>query len=452
VITKRQQAGPTPFEQPAKVLDAPGLGRFEGQPPDVGDQCANLLDWSLRDALAVALGPSVYLWRPQYPHDNCHGAIVVGDDDNDYHPDDSNDDGSLLQGTTTELFTLPSEHDRAMEQVTSLGWIHDGTALACGLTSGTVSVWDAASQGKRLRSLSHHAPSHLSHNSHSPRSTVATNVAWNRHLLTASYSDGHIRQFDVRIKDALLMAFVPNPPGRTMPSDKGLVRNLRWSPDGRHLACLTSETLAVYDVNGLNHHPHNAAAHQEPVFQAPNCTGRALAWCPWQPGIVVAGNGVWDVLSPTTFSSSSSSSLSPSSLHDLGALEWAVWSKTRRQFHAGSQGGTLTVHRHPHINHHHHPQNQHPQQRQNQYPNAESGSVGGSSYGCLSANGRWLVTGHVLDECLRFWALFREEGRGGGSAILAPRLMRTRAAMASSSNGHAGAKLLTRKSPFSHNR
>lgn len=42
------------FEAPERILDAPDV---------VNDFYLNLIDWSLTNLLAVALGPSVYLWN-----------------------------------------------------------------------------------------------------------------------------------------------------------------------------------------------------------------------------------------------------------------------------------------------------------------------------------------------------------------------------------------------------
>ena len=87
------------MQSPERILDAPEL---------VDDYYLNLLDWSSRNVLAVALGASVYLWNAE------SGAI-----------------SELMQ---TE------EHG---DCVTSIAWAADGKHIAVGINSADVQIWDA---------------------------------------------------------------------------------------------------------------------------------------------------------------------------------------------------------------------------------------------------------------------------------------------------------------------
>ena len=89
--------------QPTKILDAPDM---------LDDYYLNLIDWSCSNKLAVALGPSVYLWDAE-------------------------------SGSIDELLTLEDEND----YVCSLKWIQQGgNHIALGTASastqvGVISSW-----------------------------------------------------------------------------------------------------------------------------------------------------------------------------------------------------------------------------------------------------------------------------------------------------------------------
>jgi cell division cycle 20-like protein 1, cofactor of APC complex len=82
---------------PFRALDAPNL---------CDDFYLNLVDWSQSNALAVALGQSVYIW-------NANTSNV------------------------TELVDLGPRN-----QVTSVSWSQKGNHLSVGTLEGTVQIWD----------------------------------------------------------------------------------------------------------------------------------------------------------------------------------------------------------------------------------------------------------------------------------------------------------------------
>ena len=97
--------------QPERILDAPDLR---------DDYYLNLIEWSSSNILAVALGPTVYLWN-------------------------------ATDGSINELFTLENEDD----YVSSLSWVpNQDNYLAVGTAEAesVVSLWDV-SQNKRLQMM-----------------------------------------------------------------------------------------------------------------------------------------------------------------------------------------------------------------------------------------------------------------------------------------------------------
>ena len=168
---------------PEKILDAPAL---------VDDYYLKLLDWSCNNTLAVALGPSVYMWNAS-------------------------------AGTISELLTLPSPDD----YVTSVAWIKEGGGvLAVGTASADVQLWDAE-KCKQVRSMKGHA------------ARVGA-LDWNSHLLTSGSRDTSVVNHDVRVRDHAVA---------TLQAHTQEVCGLKWSPDGALLASGGNDnTLCIWDA------------------------------------------------------------------------------------------------------------------------------------------------------------------------------------------------------------
>ena len=332
------------FAGPARVLDAPGM---------LDDVALNVLDWSARDILAVALEGTVYLWQ---------------------------------DGQANELLSLP----QAAEYVSALGWIHDGTCLAVSCSNGSVQIWDAV-KGKKLRTL-------VGNNEIAAGRIGA--LAWNRHLLSTGDQSGRILTHDVRVAKHLVQ-------------DHGAVHRdevcaLKWSPDGRFLASGSLDSkIGIFAK--LDHAPVLLNGHSGST--------RALAWCPWQPGLLLSGctGGdlkLWDVLQASTVSST----------RDPAGILNVQWSKTHRQFLTthSSPDNSVKLWKYPRMD------------LLTSYPQAHSARV---LQMALSPDGRTMVTA-AADECIKFWPLPTTSAVGLPGVPLAPRIMQTRA------------KLIARKSPF----
>jgi hypothetical protein len=125
---------------PERVLDAPGM---------LDDYYLNVLDWSVKNVLAVALAETTYVWRA--------------------------DSG--------EVAPLAEAPEGAF--VSSVKFSADGGFLGVGLGTGDVELWDVTA-GKRLRNMGGH------------QAQVAT-LSWNGHVLTSGCHDGSIWHHDVRV-------------------------------------------------------------------------------------------------------------------------------------------------------------------------------------------------------------------------------------------------------------
>lgn len=211
---------------PDRILDAPDLRN---------DFYLNLLDWSSRNFLAVALHNSVYLW------DATQGDIIL-------------------------LMKL----EREEEYICSLSWTKEGTYLAVGTSDCKVQLWDVENQ-KRLRSMA----------SHTAR---VGSLSWNDHILSSGSRSGHIHHHDVRVADHHIS---------TLTAHTQEVCGLKWSPDGRYLASGGNDNLVcvwprVQEGSASNdNQPIRCwSEHQGAV--------KALAWCSWQPNILASGGGTSD--------------------------------------------------------------------------------------------------------------------------------------------------------------
>ncbi|KAG9406572.1 ubiquitin-protein transferase activating protein [Aphanomyces cochlioides] len=153
---------------PTKVLDAPDL---------MDDYYLNLLSWGNNNVLAVALGPSLYLWN-------------------------------AASGEIDELMALDGD-----DYISSVSWIQEGNTLAIGTSQSTVQLWDAHA-ARHLRTLRGH--------------TMRVGaLSWNNHVLSSGSRDTTIKHHDVRVQNHLIS---------TLAGHDQEVCGLAWSPDGTKLA------------------------------------------------------------------------------------------------------------------------------------------------------------------------------------------------------------------------
>nr|DAD24510.1 TPA_asm: hypothetical protein HUJ06_025974 [Nelumbo nucifera] len=209
-------------ETPEMVLDVYEL---------LDDYSVNLLDWSSRNVLSVALENTVYLW------------------------DASNK-------SVNELLTTNNENG----PITSVSWSPDGRHIAIGLNNSDVQIWGFYSQSKGRH-----------------QSRVGS-LDWNNiNILTTGAVDGLIVNNDVRIRLHIVQTYRGHSRG---------ICQLKWSDSGQKLASGGVDNLLfIWDQllassNSQSKWLHRLKDHTSAV--------KALAWCPFQGNLLASGGGRGD--------------------------------------------------------------------------------------------------------------------------------------------------------------
>eukprot|EP00842_Homolaphlyctis_polyrhiza_P004936 jgi/Hompol1/5443/HPOL_001937-RA len=153
---------------PYKVLDAPAI---------TDDFYLNLVDWSSRNTLSVALGSCVY----------------------------------LLNAATSRVTKMCELQEN--ETVTSVNWVQRGTHLAVGTSRGFVQLWDVE-KSRKIRQMSGHT-------------ARVGSLAWNAEILSSGSKDRTILQRDVRTSQDFVAS---------LQGHKQEVCGLKWSPNEVTLA------------------------------------------------------------------------------------------------------------------------------------------------------------------------------------------------------------------------
>jgi cell division cycle protein 20 (cofactor of APC complex) len=195
----------------------------------------NLMTWSTRNVLAVALSQSVYLW-------------------------------DAASGEIRELMNVREEENAAY--ISAVSFLTGGAHIAIGTSTNAVQLWDVAAQ-KQVRSMDGHS------------SRVGA-LAWNNHLLTSGSKDNSVVNHDVRVQNHVV--------GR-MVQHQQEVCGLSWNPEGTILASGANDnTLCLTDATNMmsmNGRPrHTLTDHQAAV--------KALAWSPHERNLLASGGGTAD--------------------------------------------------------------------------------------------------------------------------------------------------------------
>ena len=242
---------------PERVLDAPNMS---------DDYYLNLLDWSVGNVLAVALGGEVYLW------DAASGSIEL----------------------LCEL--------HAADTVTSVQWMADGSHLAVGTSSASndVQLWNVAAK-KQLRSMKGHE-------------ARVGSLAWNGHLLSSGSRDSTIIHHDVRIARHAVS---------TLRGHVQEICGLKWNAEGTQLASGSNDNAAcIWDLS--------SSTSQSPRYTLTDACAavKALAWCPFQRGVLATGSGTAD--RHIRFYNSMTGAMT-SSIDTHSQVTSLQWSRTERE-------------------------------------------------------------------------------------------------------------------------
>ncbi|KAG0617835.1 hypothetical protein M758_4G018700 [Ceratodon purpureus] len=210
---------------PDRILDAPEI---------VDDYYLNLLDWSSKNVVAVALGATVYLWHAET------GAIE-----------------QLLRTTIED------------DYISSVSWAEDGRTIAVGFNNHEVQLWDAC-RACKLRKLGGHT-------------ARVSSLAWNGTTLSSGGRDSQIINHDARVRHSTA----------TFTGHSQEVCGLRWSLSGQQLASGGNDNLLhIWDAAVST----SSAEQTPPLFrlEGHQAAVKALAWCPYQNNLLASGGGTAD--------------------------------------------------------------------------------------------------------------------------------------------------------------
>lgn len=184
--------------QAERVLDAPGIG---------DDFYTNLLDWSSKNIVAIALDSKVYLWN----------------------------------ATNGDVNVICEDAEKMGGGVCSISWAQDGKYLSVGTVEGDTQIWDVE-QDRKLRSMYGHI------------ARVGV-LSWDKYILSSGCRDGSIYQHDVRIEKHKTQELIGH---------CAEVCGLAWKNDGQLLASGGNDNLVnIWDIRSslprMTKTNHNAA-------------------------------------------------------------------------------------------------------------------------------------------------------------------------------------------------
>ncbi|OQR80130.1 cell division cycle protein 20-like [Tropilaelaps mercedesae] len=197
----------------------------------VDDFYLNLLDWSARNAVAVALGANLFMWNAQ-------------------------------TGSIEHLIELSDQQD----YISAVQFSQDGFYLAVGLSSNAIELWDVEAQ-RLLRTL----------NGHTNR---VGSISWNSHICSSGARSGIIMHSDVRVAE--------HQQG-SVHAHLEEICGLRWNPDGKYLASGGNDNQLHFwpqSVSGRPRPIHTFTDHMAGI--------KAISWCPFQRNVVASGGGTAD--------------------------------------------------------------------------------------------------------------------------------------------------------------
>ncbi len=148
-------------------------------------------------------------------------------------------------------------------QITSVNFMNNGNGLAIGFSNSALQLWDIE-KSCPLRAL----PGH---------SARVSSLSWNNHVLSSGSRDTEILNHDVRSPLNVISRYN----GHSQE-----VCGLRWSLDYSQLASGSNDNnLIIWDpmmnIPKVKFTEHKAAV-------------KALAWSPWQKGVLASGGGTAD--------------------------------------------------------------------------------------------------------------------------------------------------------------
>ncbi len=422
-ITQRlKEINPTP----ERILDAPSL---------IDDYYLNLIDWSSSGILAVCLGNSVYLWNGN----NFEIKVLMNDNENicSVHWMQNGEtlaiglrNGSVelwdtvklkkirkMDGHDNRVCSLSSynyllssgskdsyiiNHDVRMnnsilhklrghtQEVCSLEWSPDGNYLASGGNDNLLCIWDVNG---------------MSSNGVSTRSSVNTVVGGNIHNINNipniqqnihPNTQPNLQNSMPTIQNNNLL--VGNPNNNSNNNEIPFMRNSESLWDRIQENFVDDEMSDNYmdnddslsfnhNINNVNNMNTHSEFSPKYIFTQHDAAVKALAWCPWQKGLLASGGGskdktikFWNVENGSLVNSVNTGS-------QVCALKWSKHEKELISSHGYSKN-QVSLWQYPSM-----------------YKITElSGHMSRVLYLSMSPDGNTIVSG-AGDETLRFWKI-----------------------------------------------
>jgi len=244
---KKQKAQRYIAQAPERILDAPEL---------LDDFYLNLLDWSEKNIVAIALGHTVSQREARITAMFtsvcvCSNGIAFGGWQ------------VYLWNATTGGITQLMETEEEGNHITSVKWGGGGSYLAIGLNDSSVQLWDGEAC-QQVRTMYGH------------EGRVGA-LAWNGHLLSSGSRDTTVVNHDVRIATHNIA---------TIRSHGQEVCGMQWNPTGTQLATGGNDNLlSIWDAS---------TSSQRCALTAHTAAVKALAWCPFTPNLLASGGGTAD--------------------------------------------------------------------------------------------------------------------------------------------------------------
>ena len=232
--------------EPERILDAPQL---------IDDYYLNLLDWGNQNILSVCLGPSVYLWN--------------------------------ANNGQTHLLTTSNNN----ENICSVSFMNNGSCLGIGHNNGITELWDIEKNSK-IRNL----------NGHSNRVSC---LNWNCYLLSTGSKDSLILNHDVRIKEHIIHKLINGHNKEVCSLKWDNEFNILASGGNDNIICLwdikksqnqKNSIWNLFESKNSFQYNNNSNSIISPLYTFTNhiAAVKALAWSPWQRGILASGGGKKD--------------------------------------------------------------------------------------------------------------------------------------------------------------
>lgn len=197
-----------------KVLDAPGL---------IDDFYQDILDWSTKDIIAIALQGSIYFWSNKETENN--------------------------------VMKISEAPDNSI--YSSLKWNSTGQFLSAGTSSGLLEIFDNTNNVRTSSIMAH--------------TNRIASMSWlNYHVFSTGSRDNTINTHDLRQKQIV----------STLRKHEQEVCGLRWSPHDTYLASGGNDNIInIWDIRKGDGNPvYSFADHKAAV--------RALAWSPHVYGLL----------------------------------------------------------------------------------------------------------------------------------------------------------------------